>query len=536
MRYGVKMRVIAVLTVFSMLFSTTFAGASDWVGDWVNSYTYTGPNSFKSGTRTYMNGGSFHARWGDNSTEPIVTFQPPSIKGGCGGIDAFMGSFSFLDFGRLVQKFKKMSTGAVAAFAFDIALNVLCTPCSNALKALEALSNGLNSLQMGDCMSVKTIKASMTNFGKQMGVAEDQGLAALSNTAALFSGADYKDSDDKVKGNPITNFGSNLQAYWADLTADCNDVIKGIFQEEGSLLVKFSKDKSRIVLGNTDAYNMARAFVGDIYIKPRDNGIPLVLVQQPCEGNNSVDIEKIINGKYQIQTSQPGGSGCIDATPTGIYSGKAYTDGLKGLVHVVLKDIARETAIGYTTLSPSSERLLRETPAIPIGLIAAVAWRQPNANITTVEADLFQHEEQIARIIAFEAMKSLLGASIKSMVVGFEVVHNSLQNPNATTSGGTMGASSHPQTSNDSNKCNMDGTVQPQAAQIDNFIDQMRKDATTTYERMADKKTQEEMKAFADKKKEWEVIKAYAMEKFANHSVYSRVMSKVNAIANPTNN
>ena len=93
---------------------------------------------------------------------PSVFRGTPRFKVGCGGIDLFMGGFSFLNVNYLVQKFQKILQAA-PAMAFDLALSTLCQQCSNIMKSLEALANELNGLQMNDCHDAKVLSAKLVS-------------------------------------------------------------------------------------------------------------------------------------------------------------------------------------------------------------------------------------------------------------------------------------------------------------------------------------------------------------------------------------
>jgi len=66
------------------------------------------------------------------------------IKAGCGGIDIFSAVYPY-DFNYLVQKLEHILQGAPAV-AFDLALNVLCEPCSKAIKSMESIADQLNHM------------------------------------------------------------------------------------------------------------------------------------------------------------------------------------------------------------------------------------------------------------------------------------------------------------------------------------------------------------------------------------------------------
>ena len=145
--------ILAALVVDILIFS--HAASAAWVDDWLNQRTTTSPNYFFGQQRGYYSGGSFSARW-PNSVSYPVTVEMPRIKSGCGGIDVFMGGFSFLNTDYLVDKLQGILSGA-ASVAFDLGLKTLCEQCSNTIKNFEAISDKLNSMQLDECAAAKEL-------------------------------------------------------------------------------------------------------------------------------------------------------------------------------------------------------------------------------------------------------------------------------------------------------------------------------------------------------------------------------------------
>ena len=90
---------------------------SGWVDDWVQQKSSTSPSYYEGSKRGYYTGGSFSARW-QNNDDHLFTASLPKLKSGCGGIDMFLGGFSFLNVDYLVQKLQNiLSAAPAAAFA-----------------------------------------------------------------------------------------------------------------------------------------------------------------------------------------------------------------------------------------------------------------------------------------------------------------------------------------------------------------------------------------------------------------------------------
>lgn len=528
MRYGIKMRVMSLVMVLSMLFTVTYANAADWVGDWVSSYTYTGPNSFHGTNRTYMNGGSFHARWGDTGVEPIFTMQPPKIKAGCGGIDAFMGSFAFLDFGRLVQKFKKMATGAVAAFAFDIAMNVLCTPCSNAIKALEAISDAANALQVGDCMSAKDMMVSLKSADDKLGIAGDK-LETLSNFNSDQDGSDYKDTWDKIKQSGYKTLGVNPDGTWGSMTQDCNATLKSYFQTEGSILSLFVVDNSTTILGgNSDeGANLLRAYVGDLYTKTDNTGSPKLWSQESCQ---LFDLDKFVEGDYRIQKSDIKNA-CEAGDPTGNFKGTAYTGGLVGLVDTMLKKSVSQLKLVNSPITTDVAAFLGQVPSIPLSFIIWHSWTESGATQASVESRVMAYEHDIAEIIGSAALLTLIHTADKTSHLGLNTIDTAMRAKSGTSTGSatsTVANAALAQVGNDSDKCRTEmfkdqitqlrgwlegsGTAPGVFAKLDTHASNL---ATT-------KRTIEKQNDFSGFSRQWADLKVQFKDKLSG-SVYERL-------------
>ena len=158
-----KIRSLAVLTIAIASLGGTVAFAN-FADDWASNMTTnsTSASFYQGSQRGYFTGGSFSARW-KQSNDNLVTISKPRIKSGCGGIDAFLGGFSFLDTDYLVNKLQRILSAAPAA-AFDIALKTLAPQVSATIKELEAIVDKLNNLQLDDCKAAKALVATVGSY------------------------------------------------------------------------------------------------------------------------------------------------------------------------------------------------------------------------------------------------------------------------------------------------------------------------------------------------------------------------------------
>ena len=87
----------------------------------------TTPGAYESQRRGVLAGGSVYVRNKVVNTQ-IASLAPPSWKGGCGGIDFFGGSFSFINADQFIQLQRAVASNALG-YAFQLALSSTCGEC-----------------------------------------------------------------------------------------------------------------------------------------------------------------------------------------------------------------------------------------------------------------------------------------------------------------------------------------------------------------------------------------------------------------------
>jgi conjugative transfer pilus assembly protein TraH len=279
-----------------------YAGFAD---DWLANSTTTSPSYFEGQKRGYLSAGGFSARW-KTSNDYLLSVTPPRIRAGCGGIDAFWGGMSFLDPDYLVEKLERIVENAPAV-ALDLALNVLCEPCSNAMKWMEDKANMLNQLQLDDCKASKAIVAkSMQAFGSEKGELND--IIAdfeVSSNLKKF----YKKSQDDAGGNVS---GSSASGAVADCDADIRAIFVTKAETNGrsSILTNIAEK-----LGMPASYaQLLAGMVGDVGIdKQPTTGFTTYDIPF-CEQNRTLNVDGLLSDRpYLRDFNDPTGQ-CGQAT------------------------------------------------------------------------------------------------------------------------------------------------------------------------------------------------------------------------------
>jgi conjugative transfer pilus assembly protein TraH len=122
---------------------------------WGTRVNYTDAGAYHSQSRGFIVGGSLSARVPRDTLQPL-SWKEPSIKAGCGGIDIFGGSFSFINADQFVQFLQKIGQNALG-YAFSLGLEAVCPTCNSVIKNLRDQMNKLNKLNMDSCTSAKAL-------------------------------------------------------------------------------------------------------------------------------------------------------------------------------------------------------------------------------------------------------------------------------------------------------------------------------------------------------------------------------------------
>ncbi len=141
----------SVVTMLSAPVTTAHAGfldkaMGDKLGILSNS---TSADTFKSASRNVISGGSMYVH-NKIFNRSIVSFTAPGFNAGCGGLDLFGGSFSFINADQLVQLFRSIAQNA-AGFLFMIAISTISEAISTHVKWFQDLVQKINNLLSNSC-------------------------------------------------------------------------------------------------------------------------------------------------------------------------------------------------------------------------------------------------------------------------------------------------------------------------------------------------------------------------------------------------
>lgn len=119
----------------------------------------TRPQAYQGQMGGYVTMGSLYVRTQPRNTG-VMQIQLPSVRAGCGGIDIFGGSFSFISREEMILLMEGIMQNA-AAFAFELALESLSPAVAEQVAKLRDLLQEVNAMNINSCEAGQTLVGSL---------------------------------------------------------------------------------------------------------------------------------------------------------------------------------------------------------------------------------------------------------------------------------------------------------------------------------------------------------------------------------------
>lgn len=148
-----------LLGIFIGLSSTVSADVNSDMNNFFNKLGFASntsqPQVWQGQAAGYASGGSIYARTQVKQIQ-LVSMTLPDINAGCGGIDAYLGAFSFIN-GEQLQRFAKQIMSNAAGYFFDLALQTTVPEIKQAKDFLQKLATDINSTNLSSCQAAQGI-------------------------------------------------------------------------------------------------------------------------------------------------------------------------------------------------------------------------------------------------------------------------------------------------------------------------------------------------------------------------------------------
>ncbi|BCK65835.1 pilus assembly protein [Aeromonas caviae] len=279
---------LALMIGLSLCASEAFSAS--WADKWFDNAVYDRPTSFESQKRGYYSAGGFGARV-NTTTEYPLTITPPKLSVGCGGIDGFMGGFSFMDADYLVQKMQR-TLQAAPYVALDMAVKTMCKECADTMAKAEQIANFLNGIQLNECALAKPIATA----------AIDQNPEALKGLWTEATGTkSLNEATDRLWNETTTKITANNDAP----TQDLKTLLEGCPAEFRALMANgslVSKVSSRV--GMSDFEDTLRGYLGDVMIySAATDKIPQAKRMARCAQNDDLSLDDMMYGRTYTKSA-----------------------------------------------------------------------------------------------------------------------------------------------------------------------------------------------------------------------------------------
>ena len=183
-RCGMAMALVALFNTAVLTPATANVGSEmqTYFDDAGARANVTGPTAFEGQSAGYYSGGNVWTRFPQKSIQPF-NLQLPSARAGCGGIDLFAGSFSFINTAELVAMLKATANNAIG-FAFQLAIDAISPQISGVIKDMSQKMQQINQMNISSC---ETAQGLVGGLWPKMEATRATICEAVGNSQGLFS-------------------------------------------------------------------------------------------------------------------------------------------------------------------------------------------------------------------------------------------------------------------------------------------------------------------------------------------------------------
>jgi len=375
---------VGVFLVLATFATGASASLSDEMGGMLNDMSnYTAPGAYETQRRGVIAGGSYVGR-NRIVNENIVSAVPPSFEAGCGGIDLFGGSFSYISADRLVNLMRSIASNA-KGYAFEIALKEMCPTCMQTMETLQKKLQALNQLSVNSCEAAKGI---------------------VTDTAAAVQGKLSK--DNSMIAQTFGGYGDTFQSMWdADPSKASQDSAPQKTREEitGNLVwraMRRSSVSNWFTYGDSNLLEQVMSMTGTIVVKtaeqapdnkgesnPTQHIAPTLGFRELVGGGDQTPVLKCMDGKdadecLEIQVKYVDFKG-LDERITDVLIGPE-SGGAPGLIHkmATLSGSITNAEKGFIVALPSDYgTLIRKLAALNEG--AAIMFARETSTFIALD-------------------------------------------------------------------------------------------------------------------------------------------------------
>lgn len=322
----------------------------------------TQPGVYESTRRGVIAGGGATIRSRRMNIQ-LMSFEPPNIKAGCGGIDVFLGSFSYINLDQFISFLRAIAANA-AGYAFQMALKVSCSMCSNIMETMQKIAQIMNNMNMSSCQLA-------------MGLVED-------TYDALNGKRDFNRTIDNVKKGLSIDTNEDKSGATQGQEKNYNADPQGYTEKHlGNIVWKAMKKKNvnawfGLGPNETALMETLMSISGTVVLeKPKQGVTPLVFPVNTYEGGK-VTLRDFVEGSKRTEGNVTGVDSKMyscESDKTDCMAPKLNKDvNIRGLAQVIEEELnkddgiiakyARDRGDGQSTFTPQQQALISNMPQV----------------------------------------------------------------------------------------------------------------------------------------------------------------------------
>lgn len=153
--FNLKKSTLAVALCLSSQFSVA-GSISTQMDDAFNALVnVTEAGAYDTARRGVVSGGQAFIKFPTKRVS-VTSATAPKISAGCGGIDMYGGSFSFINADEMVETFQAIGANALG-YGVKLAITSACNSCEQVMTSLEKTAQFINSINIDSCQAAQGI-------------------------------------------------------------------------------------------------------------------------------------------------------------------------------------------------------------------------------------------------------------------------------------------------------------------------------------------------------------------------------------------
>lgn len=253
-------KTIALTLFLASCTNPAWASVSDQMRSSFNSViNTTTPKSYDTARRGVLSGGQLFIK-NETKRTNLVSATPPSFSAGCGGIDIYGGSFSYINADELVETFQAIASNAIG-YGVKLAITEACPTCEQIMTSLEKTAQFINDMNIDSCTAAQGLVDAGYDYAttaqadvsaKTLGI--NSGTMTDLSEAWAWATTEGKSATQELKSNDSESYSESItmNTTWKSLkNADFN-LLLGSTEDDTELLEFMMSITGTVIINDSD--------------------------------------------------------------------------------------------------------------------------------------------------------------------------------------------------------------------------------------------------------------------------------------------